>query len=61
MTPLNWVKLFAAFVGITDRMVDLFTEEHPELIAPPHPDTPPEAPVDDVDPAVRDAIERGDV
>ena len=39
MTPLQWVTLFADFVGIVPRLVDAFAEENPELrTAPPPPD-----------------------
>jgi len=39
VTPLQWVTLFAEFVGIVPRVIDAFVEENPELrTAPPPPD-----------------------
>lgn len=58
-TILEGVTAFAKYVDAED-FVAPFLVAHPELIDEHHPDAPPEAPTDDVDPDVRDAIEKGE-
>ena len=39
MTALQWVTMFAQFIGIMPEMIDKFVEKNPELrTAPPPPD-----------------------
>lgn len=63
--PLSILRAFATFIGLGVDMAEYFVEafaaEHPELIAPPDPRTPPEAPTGDIDPEVAAAIERGEL
>ena len=37
MTPLQWLTLFAQFIGLLPEMVDRFADEHPDLRDPPPP------------------------
>lgn len=59
------LSTFGAFAGIAKELVptlvEAFAQAHPELVTEDHPDAPPSAPADDIDPEVRAAIERGGV
>lgn len=54
MNPRDLLQLFAAFIGAAPEMVDVFAQEHPELVDPP-----PEEPASDLDPTVLAEINDG--
>ena len=59
--PLVLLRLFSTFLGLSTKMADIFAEKHPELILAYTTGAPKPAPVGDVDPDVREAIERGEL
>jgi hypothetical protein len=58
--PLSLLRLFSTFLGLSTKMADIFAEKHPELIRQYSDGAPKPAPTEDVDPEVREAIERGE-
>ncbi len=61
VSPFKLLELFSEFAGLAPHFAKRFAYKHPELVEPPDPEAPPEAPSGDLDPEIEVLINDGEL